>query len=177
MAQWQNVVALHRILSSSRSYRSRKELAGELEVPTVTFDRLVRVLRDEFNAPLVFSRKYGGYRYETKDGTTFELPGLWFRTEELEALIYMESIAEGLQRGFLCDAFAAFRARLEKVLESRDVPVRDLKGRFKVISIANRKTDPELFLTAAGAVLHRNRLKLLYHSLGAAHPRERTVYK
>ena len=58
-------------------------LQEALEVSRATLKRDLLYLRDRLNAPIVWDRESGGYRYagETagaRAGGRFELPGLWF---------------------------------------------------------------------------------------------------
>ena len=52
-----------------------------LEVSLATLKRDIQYLRDRLNAPIIWDRDAGGYRYEKDSapaGSQFELPGLWF---------------------------------------------------------------------------------------------------
>lgn len=173
MVQWEKITDLNRILSASRSYRPRDELAEELRCSRATFYRLIAILRDVFEAPL--ERKGDGYKYNLKEGEKFELPGLWFKTEELECLICLEAIASSLQKGYLTEAFSAFRARLERLLKAQKISLSNWRERFKVIPIASRKTDNQVFQTIAEAVLHRNLLKINYQKLTQDKPESRLI--
>lgn len=177
MAQKDRISELHLLLTDcNHSYLNKKELCKKLDCTEVTFDRLVRKLRGEpYEAPLIYSRKYGGYKYDTKNGETFELPGMWFKTEELEALICIESIISGIQKGFLGKTFAAFRKRLERLLDSHDIELAEWDKRFKVIPIAYRKTDNDMFRQIADAVLNRKKIKISYHKPNEKYPQEREI--
>lgn len=176
MAQWNLVVALHRVLSDyNHSYQSKDELCEKVECTAVTLNRLIKILRDQFGAPLINSRQYGGYKYDLKNGEKFELPGMWFKTDEIEALICIESIISSIQKGYLEKTFSAFRKRLELLLDSHDIEIKEWKERFKVIPIAYRKTDNIVFSRTVEAVLHRQKLKISYHKLGEKQPYERVI--
>ena len=155
MSQWHKIVELHRILSQSRSYRSKQELSYVLQISGPTFDRLVRELRQEFGAPLSYRKKYNGYKYEINEGESFELPGLWFTTNELNALLCLEALVGSFQEGFLDDTFTAFRERILKLLKSRNAGLADWKGRFKTYRLpidrqilCILRLSPRLFFTA-----------------------------
>ncbi|MDG5816473.1 WYL domain-containing protein [Chitinispirillales bacterium ANBcel5] len=175
MAKWHKVVELHRLLSQSRSYLSKRELADTLNTSSATVDRLIRELRYEFGAPLKFEKRYNGYRYDISDDETFELPGLWFTTDELKALLCLEALVGTLQEGFLSETFCAFRARIARLLSSRDIDLADWKGRFKIVPIANRPTNPSLFTALTEAVLHRKKIDIRYLKLQGAIPEDRLV--
>ncbi len=143
MRHWENLVYLHRMLADSRSYLAKNELMRRLDCGSeAKFYRLVNTLRSYFNAPLVYSPKYKGYKYiPENENEPFELPGLWFKTEELEALVCLESIATGFQNGYLTEAFSAFRKRVERLLSLQKITLKAWHERFKMIPIASRKTD------------------------------------
>ncbi|MDO9065334.1 MAG: HTH domain-containing protein, partial [Sulfuricella sp.] len=57
---------------------------GELEISRATFKRDIEYLRDRLNAPIVWDRKAGGYRFDKPiAGNKYELPGLWFNASEI----------------------------------------------------------------------------------------------
>jgi proteasome accessory factor C len=175
MVQWEKVIELHRILAASHGFRKRDDLTEQLHCSRATFYRLVDILRHVFEAPLDCSHRYHGYKYDLKDGKTFELPGLWFKTEELECLICLEAIASSLQKGYLTEAFSAFRVRLERLLKAQKITLANWRERFKVIPIASRKTDSRVFQKVAQAVLHRNQLEVDHQKLTKDKPDTRRI--
>jgi predicted DNA-binding transcriptional regulator YafY len=159
MVQWEKLISLHRILSESKSYLTVNELTGKLDCSESTILMLIKILREKFNAPLVLSEKYNGYKYiPTIDNEAFELPGLWFRTEELEALAHLESIAGSLQYGYLSDEFTAFKKRVETLLVAQNISLKAWEERFKIIPVVSRKPDRIVFSAICDAVLHGKQL-------------------
>jgi predicted DNA-binding transcriptional regulator YafY len=176
MAQWQLLVELHRTLSDNcHSYISKSELCSKIECKEVTFDRLIKILKEQFGAPLINSRRYGGYKYDIKDGETFELPGMWFKTGELEAMICLEGMFASLQKGYLNDLFLSFRTRLKKLLAAQNIEIKEWQKRFKIVPIAFRKTDSEIFRVITEAVLHRQKLKISYQKPADKDPTIRII--
>ena len=79
-------------------------LQEALEVSPATLKRDIQYLRDRLNAPLIWDREAGGYRYETGSshpGSQFELPGLWFNASEIHALLTMQHLMANLDKGGL----------------------------------------------------------------------------
>jgi predicted DNA-binding transcriptional regulator YafY len=75
-----------------------------LEVSPATLKRDIQYLRDRLNAPLIWDREAGGYRYENgaaHPGSQFELPGLWFNASEIHALLTMQHLMANLDKGGL----------------------------------------------------------------------------
>ncbi|MFP4242632.1 MAG: helix-turn-helix transcriptional regulator [Chitinispirillaceae bacterium] len=87
----------------------------------------------------------------------------------------MESFVGTLQRGFLDDTFSAFRTRIHRLLRSRNVDLADWNGRFKMLPIANRPTNPVVFTALTEAVLHRKKIVISYLKLQATTPEDRLI--
>ena len=88
MSGMERIYQIDQILSA-RHFISRKELQERLGVSWATLKRDIAYMRDRLNAPLIFDRNLGGYRFETtgkRIGPQYELPGLWFSAEEIHAL-------------------------------------------------------------------------------------------
>ena len=63
----------------------------ELGVSLATFKRDLEYMRDRLNAPVVWDRDAGGYRFDKQGvGDAYELPGLWFSASEIYALLSLQ---------------------------------------------------------------------------------------
>jgi predicted DNA-binding transcriptional regulator YafY len=92
---------IDQLLSDRRSV-TFKELQDALEVSPATLKRDLAYMRDRLNAPIVFDRELGGYRFEKQSiGTQYELPGLWFSAEEIHALLTMQHLLINLVETFI----------------------------------------------------------------------------
>ena len=61
------------------------ELQDRLEISRATLKRDLAFMRDRLNAPIIFDRELGGYRFDKASqlpGNQYELPGLWFSAED-----------------------------------------------------------------------------------------------
>ena len=86
----------------NRRVVTRAQFLDALEVSPATFKRDLEYLRDRLAAPIVWDRERRGYCYEkVEDGEQFQLPGLWFNTSEIQALLSMDALLENLQPGVL----------------------------------------------------------------------------
>lgn len=76
-------------LMRERRVVSLETFLNELEVSRATFKRDIEYLRDRLHAPIVWDRAAGGYCFsdEAVTGPAYELPGLWFSSAELYALL------------------------------------------------------------------------------------------
>ena len=88
MDLFERIYTLHSTLKKRRAAIPRKALAEALECSLPTLDRILKKMKVRFGAPIEFDRTAGGYRYaRTPEGDSYELPGLWFTSEELQALL------------------------------------------------------------------------------------------
>ncbi len=152
---------LHHLLDGRRVPIPRAERLRELEISWSTLKRLMRDLRERFNAPIVPVRDMG-YVYDPKAGKMFELPGLWFNAQELLALVTIDELLKRLQPGLLDEQLAPLRARVEKLLASEHLGAGEAARRIRILRMASRAGDLPHFQTAAGAVLQRKRLAIAY---------------
>ena len=109
-------------LLNQRKVVPRDAFISELEVSRATFKRDLEYLRDRMQMPIVWDREQGGYRIDTAAATAhlFQLPGLWFSSEEIYALLTMEHMLERLQPGLLGPQLRPLRELIRRALESGD---------------------------------------------------------
>ena len=88
------IFALHRELKIARYPVSRESLEHRLECSPATIKRIIQQMRDYLNAPIEYDRKANGYSYSERNehGPVYELPGLWFNTAELEAIVSLKAL-------------------------------------------------------------------------------------
>ena len=79
----------------NRRVVSRAQFLDALEVSPATFKRDLEYLRDRLAAPIVWDHEQRGYCYQQGEGgKQFQLPGLWFNTSEIQALLSMAVTAD-----------------------------------------------------------------------------------
>src|SRR5690606_5512375 len=78
-------------------------LEEKLEVSRATIKRDLEYMRNRLNAPIVWDREAGGYRFAGREGgaAQYELPGLWFSAQEVHALLTMQHLLMNLDTGGL----------------------------------------------------------------------------
>lgn len=137
----------------------------ELEVSLATFKRDLEYLRDRLNAPIIWDRDAGGYRFEKSGvGDKYELPGLWFNASEIHALLTMQQLLTSLGPGLLTPHIEPLLARLRMLLDSENIPVDAFEKRIRIQRLNARTYEPEHFLPVATAVLQRKRLVIDHYS-------------
>lgn len=166
---------IDRMLAAGKPVRLRQFL-DTLEVSRATFKRDIEYLRDRFHAPIVWDRNAGGYRYGTRAGTTpFQLPGLWFSPSEIEALLTMHAMLDGLQPGLLGSQVGPLRARLEALIEEGDVETSEVRKRVRMLPQAARSMATGVFETIAAGTLKRRRVEIRYGARSTGETTLRTI--
>jgi predicted DNA-binding transcriptional regulator YafY len=149
-------------LLRSRHFVSTQDFMAELGISRATFKRDLEYLRDRMHAPIVYDRDQEAYGFDpaVADSQLWQLPGLWFSAEELQALLTMDRLLGDLQPGVLSELIAPLRKRLKGLLESGEHSAEDIARRIRILSMGSRRVAPDHFRTIATAVLKRKRLKL-----------------
>jgi predicted DNA-binding transcriptional regulator YafY len=149
-------------LLRSRHFVSTQDFLTELGISRATFKRDLEYLRDRMHAPIVYDRDQEAYGFDPAiaDSKLWQLPGLWFSADELQALLTMDRLLGDLQPGVLSELIAPLRKRLRSLLDSGEHSADDIARRIKILSMGSRRVAPAHFRTIATAVLTRKRLKL-----------------
>ncbi|MCY3841093.1 MAG: YafY family protein [Gammaproteobacteria bacterium] len=153
--------ALHRTLAARRRPVSTQQLMDELDCSRSTLHRTVVRLRDTFGAPII-NATGRGYFYDRSAGS-FELPGLWFRADELEALLVMDDLLETVQPGVLHTQFGPLRNKVRQLLDDA------IQGRepfpthrIRILRSHARQVPTPNLTAVASAVVERRRLAFRY---------------
>lgn len=164
MNKFDRIYELHTLLHSHRYPLAMRELEQHMECSRPTVNRIIRKLRDEQGAPIIFDRKQNGYILDRTDGEQFELPGLWFSLTELQSLLTVHDLLSRMQPGLLRQELSLFRQRIESILRNKNVATGEVSRRFRFHSVGARTCLPENFHTVASATLQRRRIDLRYHN-------------
>ena len=144
---------------------TRAQFLESLEVSPATFKRDLEYLRDRLAAPIVWDRELRGYRYERgADGEQFQLPGLWFNTSEIQALLSMDALLANLQPGILSDHVAPLRSRIRMLLDEGDHDVDEISRRIRIVPHSAKPYRSETFELLCQALLSRKRIDMTYYS-------------
>lgn len=168
----ERVFAIDRLLRR-RMPPSRDELLRRLEVSPATLKRDLEFMRDRLRAPIRWDRERRGYCYgkPEEDEPKFELPGLWFSSEEVHALLLIKEVMRQLQPGLLAERLKPFERRLEELAAGSQVESK----RIVLRATPFRAVNLEFFERVATATLKRHRLKIRYFGRHRNAETERTV--
>ena len=149
----------------------------DLGVSLATFKRDLEYMRERLHAPILWDRDAGGYRYTQPDplAPTFALPGLWFNSGEVHALITMQQLLSNLEPGLLAGHIKPLQARLNALLESQDHSAAEVETRFRIVHAARRQVTHQYFELVATATLSRKRLKVSHYSRETGEETERVI--
>jgi predicted DNA-binding transcriptional regulator YafY len=165
-------------LLQSRGRVKVGDFLGELGISLATFKRDLEYMRERLNAPIVWDRDAGAYRFDEESaakGPKYELPGLWFNPGEAQALLTMEHLLEGLEPSLLGAHVQPLKSRLSALLSAGDRSAEEVRRRIRVIPFGQRRHQPRHFKLVASAVLGRARLKLSYWNRMKDETTERVV--
>jgi len=178
MSITERIYKIDQLLSSRKSV-SRKVLEEHLGVSWATLKRDLAYMKDRLNAPIIYHRELGGYRFENAQkrvGPQYELPGLWFSAEEIHALLTMQHLLSRLDTGGLIGPHVKpMLARLTGLLGAADDPAEEVRRRIKVETVGAREFDLDQFQRVGSALLKRKRLKIHYRARATNEVTEREI--
>lgn len=156
-----------------------KELQDELEVSRATLKRDLEYMRNRLNAPIVWDRDLGGYRFDKVSpqiGGQYELPGLWFNSSEVHALLTMQHLLANVDPGgILTPHIQPLMSRLNALLGAADNTAEEIRKRILIVGQGKRHMKIEHFERVGSALLRRKRMTITYFARGKGETTEREV--
>ncbi len=176
MEQFDRFYALDNLLKSRRTPVSLQQITEELECSRATTKRVIQKMRLYLDAPIEYNREQNGYFYNHADENhPYELPGLWFNTAELYALLAAEKLLENVDPGIYQHQLAPLKKRVESLLEQSGEKYDKVTQRIRILAIAQRHFNNHIFRHIASAVLQQKQLQLSYQGRQQTGETERTV--
>jgi predicted DNA-binding transcriptional regulator YafY len=155
------------------------DLLSTLEISRATLKRDLEYMRNRLNAPIVWDRDAGGYRFDTPHadgGAQYELPGLWFNSDEAHALLTMQRLLANLDPGgILTPHIQPLIARLNSLLGSAENTADEIRRRVLIVGLGKRDLKLAHFEKVGSALLRRKRLAITYFARGRGETTEREV--
>jgi predicted DNA-binding transcriptional regulator YafY len=103
MLQTERIYKIKNLLRPGKAL-SLLVIQSVLEVSRSTLKRDLGCMRNHFNIPVEWNRAAGGYilaQAAAHDDNPHELPGLWFSSTEIHALLTMQHLLAHVDRGGL----------------------------------------------------------------------------
>lgn len=161
MTKTERFAIIERMLLSRRCVHF-SEMQQRLEISRATLYRDLRDLRDRMQLPIVSDRAMGTYAID-RGTQRHELPGLWFSSTEIHALLSTLQLLDSIDgSGILAEQVAPLRQRLCNLLESRADAAGDIARRVRIVGSTQRTCDPRHFQVVATALMQRRRLQISY---------------
>ena len=156
---------------------TREQFLETLEISAATFKRDLEYLRDRLGAPIIWDRELRGYRYDrdTAEDNPYQLPGLWFNTGEIQALLTMNAWLENLQPGILSEHIKPLQARIRALLDQGDHSVDEITRRIRILSQPRKSMRQDLFERISQALLGRKRLLIRHFNRGTGEVTAREI--
>lgn len=167
MARFERVQELDQLLRGSREPLTLEELCSRLAASPATVKRGIRFLREQLNAPIEYDHFQKGYLYErgsSQVAAPQPLPGLWFNSRELAALLTAEEVLGQISLGLLRVELAPLQRKLDKLLRQRPSGSPELARRVRLERKQARNVDTTHFSQVTDALIRRRRLEAAYHS-------------
>ena len=137
------------------------KLMEALDVSRAQLKRDLVYMCDRFHAPIEYDRDTNGYRFgKPLAGPRYSLPGLWFSSAEVHALLTMQHLLENVQPGLLEPHIKPLLERLRGILDKGDHSSEEVLRRIRVLHLAARAPKLEHFEVIAQGVLGRRRLRI-----------------
>ncbi len=162
MELFDRVFALQKLLGPARYPVPLDRIMDELECSRATANRVIWRVRHYLGVEIDYIRDQG-YLIRRDGERPYEIPGLWFNSSEIFAILTMQQLLAGVQPGFLEKEVAMFSARINEILDSRQMGSGELVRRVRLLSMAGRRVPETIFRKAADALVQRRRLEIEYH--------------
>ena len=167
MDRFDRIYRLHGILISHRTPISLKSIMERLECSKSTVDRDIETLRDYLNAPLEYNREINGYFYNQQSSSNpYELPGLWFSSEELHGLLICQQILQNISPGILSEQIDSLQTRINEMLSRENSPQPVIADKISVTTVGRRLQDDSHFKRIANALFSDKQILIQYRARG-----------
>lgn len=160
------LLTFYNLLQYSKYPVSMSRLTDELGCSDKQVYKLRRQIESAFKVSINTGK--GGFSFDDEDGEKNSVPGLWFKSDEIEVLIYLEKLLEDLGTGIFSSLLMPIKGHMEKLLDSNDSSIEELRNKVKLISIGSREVCPKTLRTSLSATLSGKKLKILYKKVGCS---------
>lgn len=175
MDKLERIFQLNKLLSNRRTPISRADLTAKLNCSRSTLTRLIKLSRDFLEMPIEFDYDRQGYYLNKTESDSQELPGLWFSSSEIYALLTSHRLLSEINPGILDTYISPLKNRLESLLAHKHAGSKEIFERIRILPTAPRLARVEDFQKMADALVTRHQLRIQYRSRGKDELEERWV--
>jgi predicted DNA-binding transcriptional regulator YafY len=167
MDRFDKIYRLHGLLSNRRTPVSLENIKEQLECSKATVTRTIETLRDYLNAPLEYNREANGYFYNQQSANKpYELPGLWFSSEELHGLLICQQILQNISPGILSEQINSLQQRINTMLSKENSPQPVIADKIQFTTVGRRLKDDSHFKRIATALFSNKQIHIQYQARG-----------
>lgn len=154
---------------------------NELGMSLSAFKRDLDVLRDQFQAPIIWKRGDAdnprGYVLEDKGWSSGKLglPNAWFSSAEIYALLMIDEFASHIGPGLLTEHLTPLITRITLALSAANDSPQDIRSKVKILASASKRINTPFFEAVAQATIRQQQLKILYFTRSKNERSERLV--
>lgn len=144
---------------------SRQVFLQELEVSLATLKRDLEYMRDRLSAPIEWDASAGGYRFaKAASGTRYELPGVWFSSSEIIALLSLRELLNSLGPGLLTAQIEPVLDKMKSMLSGDECSPDAFDKRIRILQPHAHTYQAGHFAPVAAAVMRRRRMLIEHYS-------------
>jgi len=154
---------LDRLLRSYRRPVPTETMLANMECSHATFKRLIKVLREQYDYPIVYSHQQKGYYYDHSKAV--QVSGLWFSTQELQALLIIRHMLQKIEPNLLSDYFHSLAKQVNQLLACTGNNPEEIHQRIQIVPIAHQHIASEIFLPLSKAILEGSVIHVHYRDI------------
>ncbi|MBN2723234.1 MAG: transcriptional regulator [Deltaproteobacteria bacterium] len=158
---------------SRRSHFNAQEIADILEVSKSTIYRDIDYMKDHLKAPVVFDREKGTYTYDS--GTDFQLPAMWFNSQEIHTLLAINSLLKSLDSDHSRYIFEDLTHHVSTLLYNTGYDAQFIINHISIKPFEARPAPPRIFAKIVDSMLNKKTLEMTYKSRTTLKLSERTI--
>lgn len=178
MDRFQRLYQLLRLLDNRRTPIPIRQLVDNLECSERTVKRAIEDARTILHAPVVYDREHNGYQLAVRTSESRELPGLWFNSSELYALLVCDQLLRKIRPSILAKYIAPLRDRINELMNVTHCNPQtemEIARRVRILQSTPREIELEQFRRIVTALLERRRIRVFYHGRARDATTERVI--
>jgi len=96
----------------------------------------------------------------------YELPGLWFNSEELQGLLICQQNLHNISPGIISEQIEALQQRINEMLSKENSPQPVITDKIQFTTVGQRLKDDSYFKRLASALFSKQQIRIQYRARG-----------